>query len=150
MAARKARSKLDVDDATSRRMGRIRQRDTAPELAVRRLLFGLGHRYRTSNRDLPGAPDVANRTQKWALFVHGCFWHAHESCSKATLPKRNRKFWEDKLAANRARDERALQALKRLGYRVVVVWQCELKRPAELATRLSSELSTIYDRGRAE
>src|SRR5688500_542986 len=97
---------LILDEVTSKRLGRIRQADTAPEQTVRRALWALGLRFRRANRDLPGSPDIANRTAHWAVFVHGCFWHAHTGCSKATVPKRNRQFWLEKFAANRARDAR--------------------------------------------
>jgi DNA mismatch endonuclease (patch repair protein) len=135
---RSTKPSLLVDPATSARLGRIRQKDTAAEQAVRRLLHKLGLRFRIRNRDLPGAPDLANRTRLWAVFVHGCFWHAHAGCYRATVPKRNRAFWLGKFSANRARDARALRALRGLGYRVLVVWECELEAPSKLEARLRS------------
>src|ERR1700733_5102765 len=102
----------------SARMGRVRRAGTAPEVQVRRYLSSLGIRYRTRNRDLPGAPDLANRSKKWAMFVHGCFWHRHEKCKSATMPKTNQSFWRAKIAANRMRDARACQLLKNMGYSV--------------------------------
>src|SRR5216683_2401465 len=87
-----------VDPITTRRMSAVRSRNTSAELRFRVLLRLLGVSYRTWNRDLPGSPDVANRSQKWAVFVHGCFWHAHPGCTRTTTPKRNRKFWLDKFA----------------------------------------------------
>lgn len=127
---------LQVDRATSARLSRQRQRGTSPELAVRRQLSALGLRYRLNNRDLPGSPDIANRNQRWAVFVHGCYWHSHSGCSRATIPKRNRAFWQAKFRANRARDARVQRALRRRGYRVAVVWECELERPERVARRL--------------
>lgn len=127
---------LTVDDETSARLGRIRQKGTTPELAVRRVLTTLGARYTTSNRDLPGSPDLANRRHRWAVFVHGCFWHRHEGCRRTTTPSRNRDFWLAKFAANQARDARALEALKVLGYRVAVIWECESEDTAKLIPRL--------------
>jgi len=118
------RSSLDLDPATSERLSRIRQRGTAPELVVGAVLRELGLRYRTRNRDLPGSPDFANRTGRWAVFVHGCFWHHHAGCVRATVPKRNRSFWLEKFAANRRRDARAVRMLRARGFRVVVVWEC--------------------------
>lgn len=118
---------LVVDRSTSERLGRIRQHGTDVELAVRRLLSSLGLRYRLGNRDLPGSPDVANRSKRWAVFVHGCYWHSHQGCPRATVPKRNREFWESKFAVNRRRDARVIRNLRRLGFRVLVVWECELK-----------------------
>lgn len=134
------------DRATSSRLGRVRQRGTAPELAVRRLLHCLGFRFRVRNNDLPGSPDVANRSAGWALFVHGCFWHSHNGCGRATVPKRNRAFWEAKFDANRARDKRAVDALRRLGFRVLTVWECEVNSGADaLARRLVRQLPRRLD-----
>lgn len=116
-----------VDDATSKRMAGIRQKDTAPELIVRRLLSEAGHRYRVRNRDLPGSPDVANRKRKWAIFVHGCYWHRHQGCRRTTTPSRNREFWQRKFARNVERDREALQELRQLGFRVITVWECETR-----------------------
>jgi DNA mismatch endonuclease (patch repair protein) len=127
---------LDVDAATSLRMALVRQRGTAAELAVRRALRELGHRYRVRNRDLPGSPDAANRTRRWAVFVHGCFWHRHDGCVKTTTPKRNRPFWEAKFDANQKRDRRAVLALRRLGFAVVIVWECEAEQSTLLIRKL--------------
>lgn len=137
---RSDRSGLSVDGETSKRMGRIRQHGTAPELVVRSLLTGMGVRFRTQNRDLPGSPDLANRSRRWAIFVHGCFWHAHAGCPKATIPKRNRAFWTRKFAANVARDERAIEALRGRGFAAIVVWQCQLDS-GKLERRFSKLLS---------
>lgn len=132
---------LDVDEATSRRLARIRQHDTKPEQIARSMLRALGLRYRIKNRDLPGSPDAANRSQHWAVFVHGCFWHAHRGCPRATVPKRNHEFWAAKFAANRARDARAVAELRAAGFRVVVLWECELEeQPAKAAKRLATTL----------
>lgn len=136
----KLRNGLRVDADTSERMARIRQAGTDPELCMRRLATELGLRYRLTNRDLPGSPDLANRSQRWAIFVHGCFWHGHHGCKKATVPKRNRAFWVEKFAANRTRDRRAIRALRKLGYVAVVVWQCELARPQRVLSRLRTNL----------
>src|SRR5688572_15632999 len=102
---------LEVDDATSARMGLVRQKGTRPELLVRRALSALGHRFRLANRDLPGSPDIANRSRRWAVFVHGCFWHRH-GCKASTTPARNREFWEAKFARNVARDQRRAGELR--------------------------------------
>lgn len=134
------RAGLVVDRATSARLARIRQRNTAPELVVRGLLTELGLRYRLGNRDLPGSPDIANRKRRWAVFVHGCFWHAHAGCNRATVPKRNRKFWKEKFRDNRARDTRVLRSLRKRGYRTIVIWECELGRLESLRRRISRAL----------
>lgn len=126
------RTALEVDLETSRRLGRIRQRDTAAEQAVRAILRSEGLHYRIRNRDLPGSPDIANRTRRWAVFVHGCYWHHHRGCRRATVPKRNTAFWLEKFAANRRRDARALRQLRALGYRTLVIWECEVERKPDL------------------
>jgi DNA mismatch endonuclease (patch repair protein) len=132
---------LLVDDATSARMALVRQRGTAPELVVRGLLTALGHRFRLRNRDLPGSPDIANRRQRWAVFVHGCFWHRH-GCKATTTPGNNRAFWEAKFERNVARDRRTQGELEALGYRVLVVWECETKaRSPALLERLRTALT---------
>lgn len=130
---------LVFDSATSRRMGAIRQRSTSPELAVRGILTELGYRYRINNRDLPGSPDLANRSRRWAVFVHGCYWHRHMGCHKATTPKRNREFWLSKFEANVARDQRVATDLTSQGYCVVTIWECETEddsKVRELRLRL--------------
>lgn len=121
---------LEVDDVTSARMRTVRQRGTHPELLVRRALTALGYHYRLANRDLPGSPDIANRRQRWAVFVHGCFWHRH-GCKASSTPTRNRDFWAAKFARNVARDRRTTEALEALDYVVVVIWECETKRGEE-------------------
>lgn len=120
-----------VDPRTSERMRRVRQRHTKPEVALRKLLWSLGMRYRCNDRSLPGSPDIVNRNGKWAIFVHGCFWHGHDGCRKATVPKRNTVFWLDKISTNRARDVRKADALRALGFQVVTVWQCEIDAMAK-------------------
>ena len=125
---------LVVDAETSARLGRIRQHGTAAELTVRKLLHALGHRFRVHNRDLPGSPDVANRSRNWAVFVHGCFWHRHANCKRTTTPSRNREFWLRKFDANVARDARVQAALRKQGYRVLVVWECETEDVSRLKT----------------
>ncbi len=131
-------TKLKVDAETSRRLAGIRQRNTAPELVVRQVLASLGLRYRINNRSLAGSPDIANRSARWAVFVHGCFWHQHPRCSRATVPKRNRDFWVAKFRANRARDRRAIRTLTEEGFSVLVVWECECADRTLLRSRLSA------------
>lgn len=128
---------LVVDQATSLRLSRIRQKDTTPERTVRSLLFRLGVRFRVRNSDLPGSPDIANRSGRWVVFVHGCFWHAHEGCRKATIPKRNSDFWRAKFAANVRRDVAAITELRQRRFRVLVVWECSLIEPQRVSRRLA-------------
>jgi DNA mismatch endonuclease, patch repair protein len=132
------RSRPITDAATSARMSRIRQKGTAPELRVRRAVAALGLRYTTDNADLPGSPDLANRSRRWAIFVHGCYWHRHEGCHKATTPRSNTVFWLNKFSCNVARDNAAQAALQRAGYRVLTFWQCELDEDLNLRHRLKS------------
>jgi DNA mismatch endonuclease (patch repair protein) len=119
-------------------MSEIRQRGTTPELAVRDALSRLGLRYRLNVHALPGRPDMANLTRRFAIYVHGCFWHRHEGCSRTTTPSRNRDFWVAKFEANKARDRRAIEMLRALGFSVCVLWECETAHREELERRLRS------------
>ena len=130
-------------------MSRIRGRDTKPELVVRSLLHGLGLRFRLQGRVsvrlfasgvLPGKPDVVLAGRRTVVFVHGCFWHRHRGCRAATMPSSNIGFWKRKIARNVANDRKHRAALLALGWRVVVIWECELKDPAALVRRVIHEL----------
>jgi DNA mismatch endonuclease (patch repair protein) len=127
---------VDVVNAStrSRMMSGIRGRDTRPEMAVRRALFSAGLRYRLHRRDLPGAPDVALGGRKVAIFVHGCFWHRHKGCRYAKLPATRPEFWKAKLEGNAERDERSIEALKAMGWRVLIVWECAIRDKEKLST----------------
>jgi DNA mismatch endonuclease (patch repair protein) len=118
-------------------MRRVKGKDTAPELKVRRLLRRLGVGYRLHRADLPGKPDIAMPGRKLALFVHGCFWHGHDCARGARTPKANRPYWEAKIGRNRARDAEHRAALEAMGWRAVTLWECELKDEAALAERLA-------------
>ena len=113
------------DARTSDRMRRVRQRDTQPELLVRRRLHGLGYRYRLHRKDLPGVPDIVLPRYKAVVFVHGCFWHGH-ACARGRLPKSNTDYWHAKIERNVARDRRNVCELQDLGWRVFVVWACQM------------------------
>lgn len=119
-------------------MSRVRGRDTKPELIVRRLLHALGYRFRLHARDLPGRPDIVFRSRRAAIFVHGCFWHRHPDleCRLARLPRSRLDFWVPKLEGNRARDLANIDELRRLGWRVLLVWECELKDREQLGNKL--------------
>lgn len=110
----------------SRLMARVVGKDTKPEWILRSALHRLGFRYRLGGCGLPGRPDLVLHRYHAVIFVHGCFWHRHADCKRATLPRTNAAFWADKLARNVARDKTAIDALKALGWRVVVVWECDL------------------------
>lgn len=113
-------------------MRRVKGRDTKPELKLRKLLTRMGLRYRLHRKDLPGSPDVAFIGKKTAIFVHGCFWHGHDCKRGARAPKTNAAYWSAKIARNRERDAKAVAALEAMGWRAVVVWECELKDEAAL------------------
>jgi DNA mismatch endonuclease, patch repair protein len=119
------RRRLLTTREASERMARVRRKGTAPEIFVRSALSLLGYRYTLNNEDLPGSPDLANRSKRWAVFVHGCYWHHHTGCPGATTPKSNRPFWLAKFAANTARDFKVAEALARGGYLVISLWECE-------------------------
>ena len=119
--------KWRVDPARSAQMALIRGRDTKPELRVRRALHAAGLRYVLHDRRLPGAPDLVFPSRRIALFVHGCFWHRHPGCKAARMPKSHLDFWKPKLDGNVARDKQQRAALKRMGWTVMVVWECQTR-----------------------
>ena len=136
---------LATDQVTSARLGKVPQSNTSIEKFVRRYLHRHGLRFRTTNTDLPGSPDIANRRNRWAIFVNGCFWHHHEACRRATIPKRNRDFWVEKFRVNRIRDGRVIGELEELGFTCRVIWECEVKNnPAMLETKLRFLLDPIH------
>lgn len=122
----------------SERMARVAGKNTVPEMIVRRLVYGLGYRYRLHGRDLPGRPDLVFGRRRKVIFVHGCFWHRHPdpSCKLARLPKSRLDFWRRKLEANRERDLRNEKSLRALGWKTLVIWECELGDRAALERRL--------------
>ncbi|KQS03577.1 endonuclease [Sphingomonas sp. Leaf357] len=124
--------------ARSERMARIRNRDTEPELVVRRMLHAMGYRYRLHVKDLPGKPDIVFRGRKKVIFVHGCFWHRHldPACPLARMPKSRLDFWMPKLEANRARDVATTLRLEAMGWSVLLVWECELRDREHLGNKL--------------
>ena len=128
------------DPRRSALMARVRQKATAPELAIGGVLRALGAAYRLNVKSLPGAPDFANKKRRWAIFVHGCFWRHHTGCKRAGVPKTNEAFWREKFQANRARDAASIRALRRSGFRVLVVWDCETRLMERLRPRLSKIL----------
>lgn len=109
-------------------MSQIRGKDTQPELLVRRYLFSRGLRYRKNDKRLPGHPDLVFPKYKAVVFVNGCFWHGHVGCKYFVLPKTNTDFWENKISRNVARDEQIHEKLKTLGWYIIIVWECELKK----------------------
>ncbi len=120
-------------ETRSRMMAGIRSKGTKPEILVRRALFAEGLRFRLHRRDLPGAPDIVFPGRKAAIFVHGCFWHRHEGCRYAKLPATRPEFWKVKLEGNVERDARAIEALRAMGWRVLVVWECAIRNKEALS-----------------
>lgn len=127
---------VDIVDADTRSwmMRNIRGKDTKPELLLRRALHARGFRYRLHHKKLPGSPDLVFPRHRAAVFVHGCFWHRHPGCPKASTPATREDFWQKKFAENTARDRRNIDQLQLAGWRVLVVWECELARHALVPT----------------
>lgn len=122
------------------RMQKVGQKNTKPELAVRKILRGLDPTYRIHAVELPGKPDIVYRPNKLAIFVHGCFWHGHAKCRRGSAPSVRRDFWIPKLRATRARDEDHIRELRKIGWKTFVVWECALRRPETVTKRLSQFL----------
>jgi DNA mismatch endonuclease (patch repair protein) len=125
----------------SRAMAQVRSKNTKPEKRVRSLLHRLGYRFRLHRRHLPGTPDIVLPKHRAAIFVHGCFWHVHPGCARATTPATRIDFWTDKLARNVARDTRNQRELAAAGWRVLVVWECETRDEPALEARLLTFLT---------
>ncbi|RVA06534.1 very short patch repair endonuclease [Mesorhizobium sp. M7A.F.Ca.US.001.02.1.1] len=123
-------------------MGRIKGKDTKPEMAVRKLAHAMGYRFRLHRRDLPGKPDLVFPSRNTVIFVHGCFWHRHEGCKCCYSPKSNVEFWQGKFNHNIARDERVLGELQDLGWKVAVVWECEVDDLPGLKSKLQAYLES--------
>ena len=117
-------------------MARIRSENTRPEILTRAAVHALGLRFRKHVASLPGKPDLANKTHRWAIFVHGCFWHSHRGCSLASQPKSNQGYWTQKLRRNQARDADKIAALRALEFRVLVVWECDVRDGLRLDSAL--------------
>lgn len=117
-------------------MRKVKTQDTAPEMAVRKILYSLGYRYRLHDTRLPGKPDIVFKKWRKIIFVHGCFWHGHNGCKKSTLPKTARIFWKTKIQNNKKRDLRDITLLRQLGWDIFVVWECETRDLSTLTKRL--------------
>ena len=127
-----------VSEQRSRNMSAIKSKNTKPEIAVRRLLHSMGYRFRLHRKDLPGSPDIVLPKYKTVIFVHGCFWHRHENCKYASIPKTRKEFWERKFKANVKRDLEIQEKIKNIGWQSVVVWECELKDSSALKKKLQN------------
>ena len=123
-------------------MSRISSKHTSPEIVVRKALYRLGFRYRLHDKKLPGKPDIVIKQAKTAIFVNGCFWHQHKGCKRRSVPKSNLKYWKGKLKANVERQRADIKELKRLGWKIFIVWECEAKREVVLV----KEVNKIYEK----
>ncbi|MBX2950768.1 MAG: DNA mismatch endonuclease Vsr [Crocinitomicaceae bacterium] len=122
-------------------MSSVRGKDTKPELIVRQFLFSEGFKYRLHDKKLPGKPDIKLTKYKTVIFINGCFWHGHTNCKIYVMPKTNKKFWQEKIDKNVARDEKNIAELKSLGWNVILLWECELKK-----TRRENTFKDLIDK----
>lgn len=129
--------------STAYAMARVRSQNSAPEILLRQALFAGGLRYRLNTKGLPCKPDVVFPGAKLVIFVHGCFWHQHDGCSKARMPKSRTHFWEEKFRRNRARDVRNVSDLREVGWMAAIVWECEIKRPTRLAEIVAETVAFV-------
>lgn len=127
-------------DRRSANMSRIRSKDTKPEMLIRRLLHGLGYRYRLHRRDLPGAPDLVFPSRRKVILVHGCFWHHHTGCVDGRVPKSREDYWVPKLRRNVERDRLNIGKLRRGGWKVMKLWECEILKDKSIQKRLTDFL----------
>jgi DNA mismatch endonuclease (patch repair protein) len=130
----------------SQLMSNVRHKDTKPELAVRSALHEMGIQFQFNRTDLPGTPDIVLSEYRTVIFVHGCFWHRHPNCKKATTPKQNADFWKSKFERNMARDTQKVRDLEALGWQVLIVWECEASKSESLLGRLR----VLLQQGKAE
>lgn len=127
---------MESPEQRRRTMQAVKSKDTAPEMAVRRLIHALGYRFRLHRQDLPGCPDIVLPRNRKAILVHGCFWHGHNCSRGARTPKSNVSYWRTKIARNRARDALSSRRLRASGWKVLVIWECQVKFGEALERRL--------------
>ena len=127
---------METPEQRSRIMRAVKGRDTTPELIIRRLAHSMGYRFRLHRKDLPGKPDLVFPRMRKAIFVNGCFWHGHDCGRGARIPKENREYWVRKIARNRQRDSVVREALTALGWKITVLWECELTNTTGIRRRL--------------
>ena len=125
-----------VSEQRSRNMSAIKSKNTKPEIAVRKLLHSMGYRFRLHRKDLPGSPDIVLPKYKTVIFVHGCFWHRHENCKYASTPKTRKEFWNKKFNDNILRDKKNLEILSSLGWKIIIIWECETKNIENLRDKI--------------
>lgn len=144
---KKGKRRRSIDPLTpqerSKRMRLIRNKNTKPELAVRRLAWSMGYRYRLHSNKQPGNPDLIFSARKKAIFVHGCFWHQHKNCRQYVMPKSRLEFWVPKLESNVIRDRKSLRKLRSAGWKALVVWECQLKNKVKVSARIQAFLEKL-------
>ncbi|MCG7979521.1 MAG: very short patch repair endonuclease [Candidatus Thiodiazotropha taylori] len=126
-------------------MSAVKGKDTSPEVRVRKVLHANGYRFRLHRKDLPGKPDIVLPKHNTCIFVHGCFWHQHPGCKRATLPTTRREFWTKKFQANKKRDSQTKEQLEKLGWHVCVIWECKTKSSETLISELKACFSHVSD-----
>lgn len=124
----------------SKNMAAVHGKNTSPELRVRRMLHSMGFRFRLNKKNLPGKPDIVLPKYQLCIFVHGCFWHQHSGCKRATVPETRKEFWGKKFCKTKERDKKSLIELQKLGWRVQTIWECETKNPDKLAMIIANSL----------
>ncbi|XVJ67443.1 MAG: DNA mismatch endonuclease Vsr [Lacibacter sp.] len=133
---------VHTKEQRSYNMSRIKGKDTKPEMLVRKFLHAQGFRYKLHDKSLPGKPDIVLPKYKTVIFIHGCFWHGHTNCKYFTIPKTRTQWWINKINTNKTNDAKAVKALKKEGWKVIVIWECKLK-PARMERVLTSLLKKI-------
>lgn len=140
---------MDVHDSKTRsyNMSRIKGKNTKPEETVRKYLFSQGFRYRKNDKRLPGKPDIVLPKYKTVILVNGCFWHKHGGCKYFAWPQNNAEFWKEKIESNVVRDKKQYEELQDAGWRVIIVWECELKkkRKSDTLERLVDEIKAVVE-----
>jgi len=136
-------SDIYTNNKRSEIMSKISGKETKPEILVRKYLFSQGFRYRKNVKELPGKPDIVLPKYRTVIFIHGCFWHYHDSCKYSKLPNTNREFWQKKIGDNKERDKRNIDALNEIGWKTIIVWQCEINNKKMRENRLIELISEI-------
>ena len=130
-----------VTEQRSRNMSAIKSKNTKPEIKVRKVLHSMGYRFRLHSKNLPGSPDIVLPKYKTVIFVHGCFWHRHENCKYASTPKTRQEFWENKFKANVKRDLEIQEKIKNIGWKYVVIWECEARNIESIEEKIKRFLN---------
>lgn len=131
--------------ARSALMAKIKGKNTRPEMIVRKFLFSKGFRYRIHDSRYPGSPDIVLPKYKTAIFIHGCFWHGHENCRASRLPTTNEDYWQEKIQQNIARDQKKIDLLEKEGWKILVVWECKIKKQVQRKNELNELFNSIIE-----